>query len=489
MPMRSAQLYRVVRLAASVAFVAALLTVCLRIPHINDATVALLLVLSVVGIATWWGSLEAFLAAIAGGLGFDSYFLPPRGLFIDAPEHMIALAVLLVTAIAAGQLAARARRKQIFAEQRQREMEKLYQLVNTLLDSGAPEGDATEMARKVVTIFGLEGVALYSTQSRQIVRAGPGAGVICDDALQQAAAFGCQIGQPGSALLITPIWHGGELAGSVGINGAGLSPPLLEAIAGRIGLGLARLYAIEKTTQAEVARRSEEMKSAVLDALAHEIRNPLNSVKIAATALLSARIGNELNEREMLTIIDEEVDRMDRFIDEAVQLARMEAKEVSLHKESENLAEIVHGAIDSMGALTSHREISVDVPESLPPADCDKVMMLRVLKQLVNNALKYSPEGSPLTVAAAFTGTALGLDVADRGPGVADDERDRIFEKHYRGHAAAGRAPGTGLGLASAKCIVEAHGGQIWVTNQTGGGAVFHVSLPAAGADHRVETA
>ena len=111
-----------------------------------------------------------------------------------------------------------------------------------------------------------------------------------------------------------------------------------------MGLGLARLYAIERTTEAEVIRRSEELKSAVLDAMAHEIRNPLNSVKIAATTLLSGRTGNELHQREMLTIIDEEVNRMDRIIDEAVQLARVDANELYLRKEPQDLARLIPAA-------------------------------------------------------------------------------------------------------------------------------------------------
>ena len=109
-------------------------------------------------------------------------------------------------------------------------------------------------------------------------------------------------------------------------------------------------------------------------------------------------------------------------------------------------------------------------------------MIARVLKQLLSNALKYSPDDSPLTVSAEFTGAAIVIDVVDRGPGVDDEERDRIFEKYYRGRAARSGTPGTGLGLASARSIVQAHGGEIWVTSPPAGGAAFHVSLPVGNA-------
>ena len=136
--------------------------------------------------------------------------------------------------------------------------------------------------------------------------------------------------------------------------------------------------------------------------------------------------------------------------------------------------------------MTSRRPVEVRVPESLPPAECDQNMIARVLKQLLSNALKYSPDGSPLTISAEFTGAAIVIDVVDRGPGVTDEERERIFEKYYRGKAATSRVPGTGLGLASARSIVQAHGGEIWVTSPPAGGSAFHVSLPVSGVGKTV---
>jgi two-component system sensor histidine kinase KdpD len=466
------------RLAISVGLIVALLMVCLRLRHVDHATVALLLVLAVVGLATMWGRAEALTGAIVGGIGLEYYFLPPPGFSFAAPEHWVALAAFLITALATGQLAARLNRRRIEAVEQQGETDRLYRLVNGLLESGSTESTFPQLADTLVKLFGASGVALYDQHTGRIIRSGPRATAISDQALLETATSGRQVEDDTSALSLAPVRHGGELVGSFGICGSRLSGPLLSAVAGRVGLGLARLYAIENTNEAEAARRSDELKSAVLDAMAHEVRNPLNSIKIAATTLLSEHAGNEMHKREMLTIINEEVNRMDRLLDNSVQIARGEAKQLSLKKEPQNFARLISAAIEDIGELASRRPIQVSVPESLPPAECDKDMIVHVIKQLLSNALKYSPHDSSLAVSAEFTGEAIVIDVVDRGPGVDDQERDRIFEKYYRGRAARLGTPGTGLGLASARSIVQAHGGEIWMTSPPAGGAAFHISLP-----------
>ena len=247
-------------------------------------------------------------------------------------------------------------------------------------------------------------------------------------------------------------------------------------------MGLARLDSMKKIVEAEAARRSDDLKSAVLDAVAHDIRNPLNSIKIAATTLLSGHEGDALLQRELLTIIDQEADRMDRALDDAAHLAAAEAAALCLKKEPQNLARLIPIVIEEMGALAGRNPIQVSVPEWLPPAECDKGMIGRVFKQLLGNALKYSPEGSPLNVSAEFANGIITVDVVDHGPGVRDEERDHIFKRYYRGSAARSDPHGTGLGLASARSIVQAHGGDIWVTSPPAGGAAFHVSLPVGNA-------
>lgn len=434
------------------------------------------MVLAIVGLVTIWGRAEALTGAVVGGVGYDYYFLPPRGFGIAAPEHWVALVAFVVTAFATGQLAIQLKRRQREAMDRNNEVEKLHRLANVMLGTSGPAFSLAQLADQLLAIFGADGVAIYDRHTEGIARAGPAAEAISDQSLRGMAACGRQL-EDARPFCVTPICHGANIVGSIGLS-ASLSQSLRYEIAMQVGLGLARLYSLEMTLQGEVARRSGELKSAALDAMAHDARDPLNSIKIAATLLLSEHSGLEISDREMLLIIEEEVAKLDRFLNDQLRLGREDAVEIRLNKELQNIGRLIPEAIEELGTAAARRAIEVFLPELLPPTECDKEIVVRVLKQLLNNALKYSPNDSPLMVSAEFTGAAIVINVVDGGPGVADDERDRIFEKYYRGRASRALTPGTGLGLSSARMLVEAHGGEIWMTSPLAGGAAFHVSLP-----------
>ena len=244
------------------------------------------------------------------------------------------------------------------------------------------------------------------------------------------------------------------------------------------GTALVKARASEKTVEAELARRADDLKSAVFSALAHDARGPLGSIKIAATTLLSDSPGTAAQQRELASIIVEEVDRMNRWIEEACQVSQTEAAELPLHRAPCDVQELVDGAVREFGPRLAGRRVGIAIPESLPMAECDGEMIQRVLKLLVDNALHYSPAGTPIEISSLAEEDRLVITVADAGPGIPEEERTRIFEKGYRGVAHRPGVPGTGLGLASARQMLESQGGRIWMTNRPEGGAAFHVSLP-----------
>ena len=469
------------RVLISCGVIAALLSAGVHLPHADPATLALLLVLADVGLAKTVGRTGALAGAVFGAAGFGWFFLPPPGLRSERPEHLVALGALLITGVVIIELSVTSERGRVEAVRRHEVIEKLASLVNALLEKSGDESAMEHLVRRLAEIFEADAVALYETNTHRIVRAGPRGDTIPEDALVPTSTEEIWLLAPVSGFSLIPIFHGGEQVGTLAMSGGPWPQDLIDGIAGRLGLGLAKMYALEKTTEAEVLRRSEELKSAVLDAMAHDIRNPLNSVKLAATTLLTGNLG-EASKREMLQIISEEVNRMDRVIDDAARLARADAGELSLHTEACDLVRLIPDAIAKIGEPARRRHIRICLPDALAPAECDRGMITSVLSQLIGNALKYSPDGSPLTISGQRRGERVVIDVVDSGPGVDIDERERIFEKYYRGRTAAQGTKGTGLGLASARSIVQAHGGEIWVTSPPSGGAAFHFSLPAAGS-------
>jgi K+-sensing histidine kinase KdpD len=353
--------------------------------HINSTTVALALLLVVLFVATRWGSRPALLASALGMTCFNFFFLPPVWtLTIAAPDNWIALAAFLITAITAGQLSVREKRRAEEAEAGRREIERLYK-------------------------------------------------------------------------------------------------ELREAF--------------ERASQAEALKQSERLKSALLDAVTHDLRTPLTSIKASVTTLLDELLAkvddaeqvalDAEGRREMLEVIDEETDRLNRFVEGLVELARIEAGEMHLRRRWEPVGEIVAAALERAAPLTREHVVEVSLEEGLPVAHVDARAVAEVVYTLVDNASKYSAAGTVIRVAAdSAVDETIRLMVEDEGSGIPPALRERVFDKFFRamrdGDSGARKQPsGTGMGLAIARGIVEAHGGKIWIEGgQQGRGCRVLVSLP-----------
>jgi signal transduction histidine kinase len=355
--------------------------------------------------------------------------------------------------------------------------EKLHKLGSAMLDSEDSDSALERLPECIAEIFDVPGAALYEHATGRIFRAGPQAWVIPEDKLRQAAIAGERQMDPVSHLFVLPIRRAGGAPASLGLSAQEVSEDLLNEIAERTAVILARVYAAERAMAAEVARRTDELRSAVLDALMHEIKSPLNALNLSVEAL-AYRL--DPRQRELLAGIKSETDGLNRRIDEAMRTAQIEAGDFSLNQRPTLVNKLISTSLREMGAALADREIETDVREPLPAADCDGAMAAHVLKLLLDNAAKYSPTGSPIKVCAKSDSGTIVFSVVSRGRTLTREERERVFEKYYRGREARSTgAPGTGLGLASAERIVEAHGGAIWVTPEPDGNG-FHFSLPAA---------
>lgn len=275
-----------------------------------------------------------------------------------------------------------------------------------------------------------------------------------------------------------------------------------EAEAGR--REIERLYAemrdaFDRASRAEALRQAEQMKSTLLDAVTHDLRTPLTSIKVSVSALLDEAGGgaeatalDAETRREMLEVIDEETDRLDRFVGNLVELARIEAGEMHLRREWVSVADVVGRAADRAGRNARLHRLDVSVSGDLPAIRADGQALAEVVYTLIDNAAKYSPAGTWIRVSAALAGEQVVVSVEDEGPGVPEPLRERVFDKFFRYAPERGgdaRPPGTGMGLSIARGIVEAHGGRIWISGRpAGSGCVVNIALPVGDEEEQEAT-
>jgi two-component system sensor histidine kinase KdpD len=458
----------------SVAAVAAITVLYVRVMEVNPTTAALSYVVVILLIATAWGIVEATIASVAAMLCLNFFFLPPVGaLTIDDPRNWGALVAFLLTAIVTSQLSGRARQRAIEATARQRHLEQLYSLSRALLLSQGGPSIPAEIARHIADAFELETVILYDRDADAVSWAGstevPGIEARLRDAARRSVEF-----RDPSGLIVLAIKLGGVPVGSLAIRGAGLSDTVLQSIANLAAIGLERARGQEATARAEAARASGELRATVLDALAHEFKTPLTSMKAAASGLL-ATIPIEMPYRELATILDEDLDRLQALVTDAVQMVRIDAGDFVVHRDRHLVADLVTATLRQYEAHLDGHSIIESVPAGLQ-VDADRDLLGLALRQLLDNAVKYSPETSTIEIAAIGNG-AVDIAVRNTGPAIPEREQARILERFYRG-ADARHVPGTGIGLAIVQQIAQAHGGSLTVSSTAETGTAFILSLP-----------
>lgn len=355
----------------------------------NSTTVALAFLLAVLFVALFWGSRPALIASVVAAVCFNYFFLPPLYTFTIAhPQNWVALIVFFTTAIAVGQLSARAKQRAEEAEQARRKIENLYE--------------------------------------------------------QLQSAF-------------------------------------------------------ERASQAEALKQSEKLKSALLDAVTHDLRTPLASIKASITTLIDdAKVRLEDNHDplldtpsriEMLEIIDQESDRLNRFISGLIELARIEAGELGLRRRWGPVDEMVSAALLRAKPVTQRHVVELAIEQELPVVRVDERAVSEVVYTLVDNAAKYSPPNSKILIRAKLSGDDMvQVEVEDAGAGIPPDLRQKVFDKFFRamrdGDVNTQQPSGTGMGLAIAKGIIEAHNGKIWIEAGAGGqGTRVAFTLPIGDED------
>ncbi|MGC2735629.1 MAG: DUF4118 domain-containing protein [Candidatus Acidiferrales bacterium] len=479
MPVREPLLPRFLRFAAALAIVLIISVFYRHVLPVNPTTVALTFLLAILAVSTVWGIAVSVFMSIAAMLAFNFYFLPPVGTFTVAdPQNWVALFAFLVVSVLASHLSTRARQQATDAAQRRREIEKLYAFSQGLLESGNVIQLLNRIPSQIVDIFEVGAAALLLAEKQKIYRSGPVIPRLDLETLKAMVIREEPLVDEANSLCFVPVRLGVRPIGSLGISGSMLSRQTLEAVGTLIAVAIERARAIEQLGLTEAAREGERLRTALLDSVTHALRTPLTSIKASVTNLLSNPSVTSQQRHELLTIINEETDRLNRLVGEAGEMARLDAGEVELRLESHPIEDVINAALSQCKLALGDRVVRVQVPPGLSNVRVDLVRAREALVHLLENANQYSPADQRITITAEATPDFIVTSVADRGAGIDDLEQNLIFEKFYRGKDQRYLVQGTGMGLPIAKAIIEAHGGTMSLTSQRGQGSVFSFTLP-----------
>lgn len=470
---------RIIGIGVSLAVVAGISFFYRHILHVNQTTVALSFLLAILAVSAVWGTVVSVAMSLVAVIAFNYFFLPPIGtLTIADPQNWVALAAFLVTSIVGSQLSSRIRTEADEAHQRRREVERLYQFSRKLLGEGNVIQLMNAIPDYIVESFEAGAAALFLPQKDKFYRSGFGAAHLDEEKMKQAFSLDEFSADTSQGQYFIPIHLGVRPIGSLGISGSQLSRQSLDAISTLVAIAIERARAVEQLGQTEAERQGERLKSALLDSITHDFRTPLTSMKAAVSSLLSSLPSDKTQTHELLSIINEECDRLNRLVEEAGEMAKLEAGEVSLDLAPVPMEEIIRAAIGHCSACLDGRPVDLRIATGLPPVRADRERAKEALVQLIDNANLYSAKDQPITITAELTGDTVTTSVADRGPGIDEFEQTMIFDKFYRGKDQRYLVRGTGMGLPIAKALIVAQHGTISVTSQLGHGSVFAFTLP-----------
>jgi two-component system, OmpR family, sensor histidine kinase KdpD len=421
--------------------------------YVPVLSLGVLYVFAVLPIAVFWGPALAVPVAIASMLAFNFFFLPPLYTFTLADrQNWFALVVYVVTAVVVGTLASRYRTRGAEAEQREREAALLADIANDLLRGTQLEEGIDRIAQQTAAVLGV-------SKARIVLGEKPHASA--HDSPHPLTVGGRTIG-----VLLTPENEEPMLA---------TQRRLLPALASLLGVAIERESLAREAFEAEALRRSDTVKTAVIQAVSHDLRTPLATIEQALDGLQSGELQLTDDDRgALLDTIRVEHLRLKRLVENLLDLSRLQARAAEARPELWAAEELVAQALDELGGTD---RVLVSAPSELPPVRVDAVQIQRALANVLENALRLSPPEEPVTIRVTATRKEVLIRVTDRGPGVPEAERERIFEPFHRVADRAGE-PGAGLGLAIARGFTEANGGRMWLESREGQGASFVLALP-----------
>ncbi len=525
-------------------FITAIIYTLHLYPTIPDISLAYLLI--VLALASTRGLYAAVLSALVAFSSFDYFLVPPLYTFTIARfEEWLALFVFLATAIITGQLASAMRLRAEQASRQARETRILYELVRATNSEEDLEQQLSIVAHAIVDVFSswgvrdcailLPGASGKLTLQASTLQVDEQAKLSSDEeataswvmtqdqavelhdvslapqlstsSAPRAIVRSTAANHPMRRYLrMIPLKIGQKVVGvvrlqieddprlftrekSLGIDRDRSNPAttFFWTFLDQAASVIERARLRRESLQIELLKRTDALRAALLSSVSHDLRTPLSSIKAAASSLLQEDVQwDEEARRSFALAIEHEADRLNRLVGNLLDMSRIEGGALKPEKEWYPVDELIHDVLDHMQPVLQGRTVQTDLPDDLPPVELDYLQMDQVLTNLIENAVRYTPSESPIEVSAQIDGEQMVISISDRGPGIPQADKERIFDKFYRVLGAqrnAATVPGSGLGLAVSKGLVEAHGGHIWVEDRPGGGSIFRFTLPVRKAE------
>src|SRR5580704_874939 len=457
-----------------------LLTGAIYLSHGKALTAGLIELVLVMLIAFRWGFPEAVVTSVLAVACLDYFYMAPIfSLYERDPQDWISSGIFVTIALTAGHFADRIKQKAIHTESERTRLEKLYLTSRDILMLDRRDEVGTQLTRLIADTFHVHAVALWDARELRMDKAGKAA--IPDDEVRATYFHELSENDLVSCKFKRVLRLGTRPVGSIYIagpsSGSCMDPRSVDAIASLSAIALERAHSFAAESNAEAAKRSEQLRSTVLDGLAHAFKTPLATIQSASSGLLEIN-RLEYPERELVSLIDEQATRLTKLTNQVLQTAELDQRQLEVDHERICLNQLFRFCrAEATHTLTDHPLRIIDeTSDSYVWADTRLLEM--ALLQLLDNASKYASPGSPITLRVTSTDTEVVFNVQNEGSFIAPEERLRIFQRFYRSPGSQHKAPGTGIGLSVTKRIAEAHTGRVWVECESEVSTTFSFALP-----------
>ena len=488
----------------SVAIVAACTAIsALMFSYFSLVDLAMVYLLGIMIVASRTGKGPSLLATLLSVASFDFFFVPPYYTFaVSHVSYFVTFVVMFVVALVISRLTLRVRGQANAARLRERRTSALHNLSKELVHERGIKNLSAIAMKHINEVFSSEVVVLLPDEKGNLSVSSTETETFALNQRELSVAQWTfdhrqQAGRgtdtlPGARALYLPLITSSRTVGVLGIlpkDSAWIFDQeqihILESFANQTAMAIERALLSEETQAALLKAETETLRNLLLSSVSHDLRTPLAAITGAASTLLQQGISLDRNSKqELITTIYEEAEHLNAIIRNILDMTRLESGAITVKKEWQSPEEIIGAVLNRFSEKLKDHPISTNLPSDLPLVPFDPLLVEQVLMNLLDNAVKYTPPGTPLDLYASIKGDNLQIELADRGPGITSGEEKRIFEKFVRGFVSRG---GIGLGLTICKAIIDAHGGRIWAENRPGGGAVFRFTLPITGKPELLE--